>query len=97
MPIPATKTAVAWNNQWWGEVVHKEKAALEPTVNTKSGTRYKTDPEIEVKNLRKSLAQIRTAVIKWQHEIRASYEGGEADDISQRFSAAIVSTIDRVS
>jgi hypothetical protein len=50
-----------------------------------------------VKNLRKALAQIRTAVIKWQHEIHAGYEGGEADDISQRFSAAIVATIDRVS
>jgi len=70
---------------------------LEPTVNTKSGTRYKTEPEIELKSMRKSLAQIRAAVLKWEREIHVQYDGGEADEISQRYAASIVRAIDQIS
>lgn len=70
---------------------------MEPQVNTKSGTRYKTAPEIELKSLRKTLTQVRAAVLKWQNELFDRYEGSEADEISQRYASAIVREIDRVS
>ena len=65
-------------------------------VTTAQGTRYKTSPEIELKSLRKTLTQIRAAVLKLQDEIYSKYEGSEADDICQRYAAAIVKEIDRV-
>ena len=70
---------------------------MEPTISTIAGTRYKTDPEIELKSLRKTLAQIRRAVIAYQGELTASYgEGSEAEDISTRYSALIIDAIDRL-
>jgi hypothetical protein len=47
--------------------------------------------------VRKTLTQVRAAVLKWQNELFDRYEGSEADEISQRYASAIVREIDRVS
>ena len=71
---------------------------MKPTVNTKSEMRYKTAPEIELKSMRKTLALIRKAALKWQNEIHIEtlFDDDAADDISDRWAAVIVRAIDRV-
>jgi hypothetical protein len=77
--------------------VRKEKTDLESQVTTKTGQRYKTSAEVQLKDMRRTLAEVRSAVLKMQTALQAAYgDGSEADDISQRFSAAIVGAIDRL-
>jgi hypothetical protein len=92
--MPATRTAVNWNNQWWTEVVHKEKTALEPQVNTKSGTRYKTDAEVEVKQLRRALLNIRKSMGALVQELDEQCPGCDAEEIVTRYVCSTQHYID---
>jgi hypothetical protein len=77
--------------------VRKKESDLEPQVTTKAGLRYKTAPEIQLKDMRRTLAETRAAVLKMQEELQQAYgEGSEAEDIGLRYSAAIVAAIDRL-
>lgn len=91
--MAASSAAVKWNNQWWDEVVHK-KEALEPMVTTKEGNRYKTDTEVEVKQLRRALLNIRRSVVSLVHELDQKCPGSEAEDIVTRHACALQHYID---
>lgn len=70
---------------------------MERQVTTKSGNRYKTSAETQLKDMRKTLAQVRSAALKLQQELHAAYgEASEADDLSQRYVGAIVAAIDNL-
>lgn len=86
--MAASSTAVTWNNQWWTEVVHK-KEALEPMVNTKEGVRYKTDAEMEVKQLRRGLLNIKNALVGLVNDLEGQNISSEAEEILLRKICAI--------
>lgn len=58
---------------------------MEPQVNTKSGTRYKTDAEIEVKQLRRALLNIRKAMDALAQKLDQRCPGSEAEEIVTRY------------
>jgi len=58
---------------------------LKPQVNTKSGTRYKTDAEIEVKQLRRALLNIRKAMSALVQKLDQRCAGSEAEEIVTRY------------
>lgn len=90
--MPANSTAAKWNNQWWTDVVKKE--TLEPMVTTSVGTRYKTDAEVEIKQLRRSLLNIRRSVVNLVQELDQRCPGSEAEDIVTRHACALQHYID---
>lgn len=67
---------------------------MEPTVNTKSGTRYKTDAEIEVKQLRRALLNIRKAMDTLVKKLDQRCPGSEAEDIVTRYVCSTQHYID---
>lgn len=67
---------------------------MAPTVNTKSGTRYKTDAEIEVKQLRRALLNIRKSMGTLVQELDQRCPGSEAEEIVTRHVCAAQHYID---
>jgi len=67
---------------------------LAPTVNTKSGTRYKTDAEIEVKQLRRALLNIRKAMGALVQKLDQRCPGSEAEEIVTRYVCSTQHYID---
>ena len=67
---------------------------MAPTVNTKSGTRYKTDAEVEVKQLRRALANIRKSMGALVQELDQRCPGSEAEEIVTRYVCSTQHYID---
>ena len=63
-------------------------------MTTKSGTRYKTDTEVEVKQLRRALLNIRRSVDSLVKELDQKCPGSEAEDIVTRHACALQHYID---
>jgi hypothetical protein len=63
-------------------------------VSTKSGTRYKTSAEVENKQLRRALGNIRTALFKMSEAVRQECEGSMAEVVVNNYVGAIQRTID---
>lgn len=63
-------------------------------VTTKEGNRYKTDAEVEVKQLRRALLNIRRSVVSLVHELDQKCPGSEAEDIVTRHACALQHYID---
>jgi len=63
-------------------------------LNTKSGTRYKTSAEMENKQLRRALANIRTALFKMSEAVRQEAEGSMTEVIVNNYVGAMQRTID---
>lgn len=79
--MPAQRAQQNWNNQWWSEVVKRRKTELEPMVSTKAGTRYKTKSEVEVKQLRRGLLNIKSSLISLANELEQHNMSSEAEEL----------------
>jgi hypothetical protein len=58
-------------------------------VNTKEGVRYKTDAEVEVKQLRRGLLNIKNSLVGLVNDLEGQNISSEAEDILLRKICAI--------
>lgn len=63
-------------------------------VTTKAGNRYKTLAEVEVKQLRRALLNIRDSMLKLVQELDQKCPGSEAEEIVTRHVCATQHYID---